>query len=83
MCRSDTKIGAQMEAKILRPMAYNKRLAKPLLIITVTDGEPSDNPRDKIFTVIHECVQQMARAGYGPHAVAFQFAQVGMCVGRN
>lgn len=75
--RYDTKIGTQLEAKILRPMAYSKRLAKPLLIITVTDGEPSDNPRDKIFTVIHECVQQMSRAGYGPHAVAFQFAQVG------
>lgn len=74
--RYDTKIGAQLEAKILRPMAYSKRLAKPLLIITVTDGEPSDRPADKIFSVILECVQQMSRAGYGPHAIAFQFAQV-------
>jgi hypothetical protein len=57
-------------------MAYNKRLAKPLLVITVTDGEPSDKPADKIFSVIQECVNQMSRAGYGPHAVAFQFAQV-------
>lgn len=74
--RYDTKIGTQLEAKILRPMAYNRRLAKPLLIITVTDGEPSDKPMDKIFSVILDCVQQMTRAGYGPHAVAFQFAQV-------
>jgi hypothetical protein len=34
-CR-DTKIGTQLEARILRPMAYCKRLAKPLLIITGT-----------------------------------------------
>jgi hypothetical protein len=59
-----------MEAKILRPMAYSKRLAKPLLIITVTDGEPSETPKDKIVDVIKECSKKV------PNAVAFQFAQV-------
>lgn len=73
----DTKIGTQLEAKILRPMAYNRRLAKPLLVITVTDGEPSDTPVDKIVSVIKECSKKMVSAGYGPNAVAFQFAQVG------
>jgi len=58
-------------------MAYSRRLAKPLLVVTVTDGEPSDKPADKIFSVIQGCVARMSQAGYGPHAVAFQFAQVG------
>lgn len=63
-------MATQMEAKILRPMAYSKRLAKPLLIITVTDGEPSESPKDKIVGVIKECNKKV------PNAVAFQFAQV-------
>jgi hypothetical protein len=46
-------------------------------VFAVTDGEPSDKPPDKIFSVIRECVEQCTRLGYGPHAVAFQFAQVG------
>ena len=73
--RYDTKIAAQMEAKILGPMAYSKRLQKPLLIITITDGEPSDKPKDRIVQVIQECRRQLTPL-YGPKAVAFQFAQV-------
>jgi uncharacterized protein YegL len=73
----DTKLATQMEAKILRPMAYNSRLTKPLLVITVTDGEPTDSPQDKIIDVIQECSRKMQGQGLGPHAVAFQFAQVG------
>lgn len=64
-----------MENKILGPMAYRKALAKPLLIITITDGEPSDKPHDKIVSVIQDCRARLAPR-YGPSAVAFQFAQV-------
>jgi len=44
--RWDTKIGTQLEAKILQPMAYSRKLRKPLLVISVTDGEPTDNAAD-------------------------------------
>jgi len=60
-------------------MAYSRRLAKPLLVITVTDGEPTDSPQDKIVSVIKECKKKMEAKGLGSHAVAFQFAQVGGC----
>eukprot|EP00879_Flechtneria_rotunda_P002346 GHRR01002541.1.p1 GENE.GHRR01002541.1~~GHRR01002541.1.p1 ORF type:complete len:321 (+),score=109.78 GHRR01002541.1:331-1293(+) len=73
--RWDTKLATQMENKILRPMAYNAHMNKPLLIITITDGEPSDKPQDKIISVIQECRQRLV-GQYGPKAVAFQFAQV-------
>jgi hypothetical protein len=73
--RWDTKLATQMEAKILGPMAYSRALAKPLLVITITDGEPSDNPQDKIISVIQQCRSRLAPR-YGPNAVAFQFAQV-------
>jgi uncharacterized protein YegL len=59
----------------LGPLAYNRALAKPLLVITITDGEPSDKPQDKIVSVIQECRARLA-SRYGPNAVAFQFAQV-------
>ena len=72
----DTKLATQLEAKILRPMAYNKQLTKPMLVITVTDGEPTDSPKDKIVDVIQECSRRLHSRGLGPHAVAFQFAQV-------
>lgn len=74
--RWDTKLATQLEAKILGPMAYARQLAKPLLVITITDGEPSDKPQDKIVSVIQECRARLAPR-YGPNAVAFQFAQVG------
>jgi hypothetical protein len=57
-------------------MAYNKPLNKPLLIITITDGEPSDKPQDKIAQTILDARTLLA-GRYGPRAVAFQFAQVG------
>lgn len=74
--RYDTKLGTQMEQKILIPMAYKRQLQKPLLIITITDGEPSENPKNKVVQVIQECRRRLA-GQYGPKAVAFQFAQVG------
>jgi hypothetical protein len=57
-------------------MVYNNPcMSKPLLVITITDGAPTEHPRDKIASIIKDCRQQMA-ARYGPNAVAFQFAQV-------
>jgi hypothetical protein len=75
----DTKLAAQLEARVLGPRVYHTatgRPAKPLLVVAVTDGEPTDSPRDRIVSVIKTCVKHVGRLGLGPHAVAFQFAQV-------
>lgn len=42
-----------------------------------TDGEPTDTPRDAIVQVIKEARARLAPQ-YGPKAVAFEFAQVGV-----
>lgn len=55
----DTKIGTQLEAKVLTPLVYNRRLAKPLLVVTVTDGEPSESPQDKVAKVIRSAPCQV------------------------
>lgn len=47
-----------------------------LLFNFVADGEPSDSPKDKIVEVVRACSKKVAGQGLGPHAVAFQFAQV-------
>jgi uncharacterized protein YegL len=71
-----TALGREMVDKVLSSMVYNNStMCKPLLVITITDGEPTESPRDKIASVIKDCRKRMA-ARYGPNAVAFEFAQV-------
>lgn len=75
-----TPLASSMHDKVLQPIVYHlansRQLAKPVLIITITDGEPTDNPRDLITRTIRECTARLAPT-YGPKAVAFAFAQVG------
>ncbi|GBF92690.1 hypothetical protein Rsub_05059 [Raphidocelis subcapitata] len=83
-----TPLAASMHSRVLQgvvlPAAARGALAKPVLVISITDGEPTDTPKDAIL-------QARARAGarvirdararlapqYGPRPIAFQFAQVG------
>lgn len=50
-----TPLGTAMKHKILEPLVYKKikknALKKPLLIISVTDGAPTAEPRDEIVKV--------------------------------
>jgi len=46
------------------------------------DGEPSDNPRNKILEVVKKTRDKLAPQ-YGPHACAYQFAQVGSHAARE
>ncbi|GAQ87873.1 hypothetical protein KFL_003840050 [Klebsormidium nitens] len=75
-----TPLAGSMQSHVLEPVVFNLarsgQLAKPVLVITITDGEPSDSPRDAILQVIANARRQLAPQ-YGPKAVAFQFAQVG------
>jgi uncharacterized protein YegL len=50
-----------MVDKVLTSMVYNNStMSKPLLVITITDGAPTDSPRDNIASVIKDCKKQMA-----------------------
>lgn len=46
-------------------------------VITITDGEPTNESSSKIFKVIKAAKQALAASQFGAGAVAFQFAQVG------
>eukprot|EP00775_Hariotina_reticulata_P010678 gene10678-10837_t len=75
-----TPLATALQAKVLQPIVFNLaaagQLQKPVLVIAITDGEPTDNPRDLVVQVIKDARNRLA-AQYGPKAVAFEFAQVG------
>lgn len=56
-----TPLGTAMKHKILEPLVYKKvkknALKKPLLIVAVTDGAPTAEPRDEIVKVCVPCVR--------------------------
>ncbi|KAI9089639.1 hypothetical protein DFS34DRAFT_638978 [Phlyctochytrium arcticum] len=76
-----TPLGTQLDAKVVQPLvlgpARNNQMQKPVLVITITDGEPVGENRDKVQTVIASAKQALQQTRYGGGAVAFQFAQVG------
>lgn len=76
-----TPMGTQLDDKILQPLvlgpARSGKLRKPVLIITITDGQPAGDTKN-IFEVIKKAVRELAQnPRYGRGAVSFQFAQVG------
>ncbi len=75
-----TPLGTQMHARILKPMVEaaiaNRTLQKPVLVITITDGEPTSEPESKIVKVIKNMKAFASKSQYGSGAVAFEFAQV-------
>jgi vWA found in TerF C terminus len=77
-----TPMGRELEAKILLPLvrepARSGQLRKPVLIITITDGQPTNDSSNPVRKVISEAVEELSRdRRYGKGAVSFQFAQVG------
>lgn len=73
-----TPLGSALDTKVIRPMFFNNlnSLQKPILVISITDGEPSEDP-SIIKRVITEANNAAARSRYGSGAIAFEFAQVG------
>ncbi|KAF2767663.1 hypothetical protein EJ03DRAFT_144325 [Teratosphaeria nubilosa] len=81
-----TPLGTELRKQVIEPMLIPKlrsgQLQKPLLIITITDGQPTDGHQVLVETV-QMAVNTARQAGppgrppYGDGAVAFQFAQVG------
>jgi hypothetical protein len=77
-----TPLGTQLDAQIIEPLilqkARNNQLRKPVLVITITDGQPAGEPIKTLANVISKTTTEMGRLPrYGPQAVSFEFAQVG------
>jgi hypothetical protein len=77
-----TPMGGELRSRILEPLVLGParagQLRKPVLVITVTDGQPSGEHRDLVYEVIRDyskALQEMPR--YGKGTVSYQFAQVG------
>ncbi|CAG8223180.1 unnamed protein product [Penicillium nalgiovense] len=76
-----TPLGTSLRSKVIDPMvvqpAQANRLDKPVLVITITDGQPAGEPHGTVGDVIRYAVEETSRTRYGPGTVAFQFSQVG------
>jgi len=76
-----TPLGTSMDAKIIKPLfvgpVQRKNLPKPILVITITDGEPTGEKEGKIVQVIKDAKAVATNSPYGPGSIAFEFAQVG------
>ncbi|EXJ78836.1 hypothetical protein A1O1_09238 [Capronia coronata CBS 617.96] len=77
-----TPMGRELQAKILGPLvldaARRGTLRKPVLVITITDGQPTGENSSDVARIIKAASDELARnPRYGKGALAFQFAQVG------
>jgi len=76
-----TPMGTQLKAKVIEPFVVQKvrsnQLRKPVLIITITDGQPAGEPNGSVFEAVKYASNELSRTPYGKGAVSFQFAQVG------
>jgi hypothetical protein len=73
-----TPMGTQLDQKVIHGILLNTqknpggRLKKPVLIITITDGQPAGEAQDAVIQTIRNAANRF-RKGH----VNFQFAQVG------
>ena len=76
-----TPMGTQLRNKVLEPLvvqrARSNQLRKPVLVITITDGQPAGEANGAVFDAIKYASNELARTHYGKGAISFQFAQVG------
>lgn len=76
-----TPLGTSLRNKVVDPMimgpARANRLDKPVLVITITDGQPAGEPHSTVGDVIRYAVDELSRTRYGRGAASFQFSQVG------
>lgn len=77
-----TPMGRELQNKILAPLvlqsARNGSLRKPVLVITITDGQPTGENSSDVAKIIKHASDELSRnPRYGKGALAFQFAQVG------
>jgi len=76
-----TPMGTSLKVKVLEPMvlapARARQLQKPVLVITITDGQPAGEPPSAVEHAIRETRDELDRSGQYRGGCSFQFAQVG------
>lgn len=75
-----TPFGTELRKKVIDPILVSKlngQMRKPLLILSITDGQPAGENQNTLVETVQYAVQAAQRSRYGTGAVAFQFAQVG------
>lgn len=79
--RGLTPMGTNLRNKVLEPMVVGPakagQLQKPVLVITITDGQPAGEPLNSVAEAIRYANDELSRTPYGRGAISFQFAQVG------
>ena len=74
-------MGTALDSKVIWPFLgagiQHRNLEKPILVITITNGEPTGEPQDAVASVIRNAKNMCTHSVYGPGAIAFEFAQVG------
>ena len=74
-----TPLGEQLDAKIIRkivvPVIQSQEIQRPVLVLNITDGTPSNS--NSVKQTILNCRNFCASTKYGENAVAFSFAQIG------
>ena len=71
-----SKCIVQVIQPILAAGMQRRSLQKPILVITITDGEPTGEPRGSVVNVIKQAKNMCMNSQYGPGAITFEFAQV-------
>lgn len=72
-----TKLREKVIDGIVVPEIRGGQMRKPVLIISITDGQPAGEPANALMDTIRYALQVAQGSRYGKNAVAFQFAQVG------
>ncbi|KAF2785740.1 hypothetical protein K505DRAFT_330815 [Melanomma pulvis-pyrius CBS 109.77] len=78
-----TPMGTSLRKKVIDglvlPKAASGQLKKPILVISITDGQPAGEPQNAVFDTIRYAFDtlQQRYPHYGRGALAFEFAQVG------
>ncbi|KUL81849.1 hypothetical protein ZTR_09744 [Talaromyces verruculosus] len=77
-----TKLGTNLKEKVLNDFLYGplnkgETLKRPLLILTITDGCPNQEPSDTYEKEIRASIDFVKGQGYGKEAVRYNMSQVG------
>lgn len=77
-----TPIGESLRRKITSPFfniirGVNLETIKPLVVIIITDGEPTDNYSNSVETVITSTKNDLLSKGFSGTEVSYSFVQVG------
>jgi hypothetical protein len=79
-----TPLGTKMRERIIngivRPCLLNNELQRPVLVMTITDGEPTGSIDEKkeIEKVLIEAKNMFRPTKYGEFGISFSFSQIGV-----